>query len=156
MFGGGQERGLRPGTLPVPLIVGLGAAAELAVCEGKARDARCREIRRSLLEGLAPLAPIVNGSLDRSVPYIVNLSMPGLDAETVIDAWRDLVAVSNGAACSSQSYTCSHVLAAMRLPAWRTQGAVRFSWCATTVEPDWRALVSALEPYRHVERAAGG
>jgi cysteine desulfurase len=155
MFGGGQERQLRPGTLPVPLVVGLGAAAELAVCESATRDARCRELRTSLLDGLAPLAPVVNGSLEKSVPYIVNLSIPGLDAETVIDAWRDLIAVSNGAACSSQSYTCSHVLAAMRLPAWRTDGALRLSWCAATPEPDWRALVSAVEPYRHAERAAG-
>jgi cysteine desulfurase len=153
MFGGGQERTLRPGTLPVPLIVGLGAAADLALCEARARDARCRDLRRLLLDGLAPLGPVVNGSLEKSVPYIVNLSMPGLDADTVLDAWRDLVAVSDGAACSTTRETCSHVLAAMRLPAWRADGAVRLSWCAATPAPDWGALVSAIEPYRHEEGA---
>ena len=152
MFGGGQERQLRPGTLPVPLIAGLGLAAELATTEAEARDARCRAFRQSLLAGLAPLEPVTNGDPSRSVPYIVNVSFPGMDAETAIDAWKDLVAISNGAACTSQSYTCSHVLSAMQLPEWRKDGALRFSWCAATTEPDWSALVAAVEPYRGVER----
>jgi cysteine desulfurase len=153
MFGGGQERQLRPGTIPVPLVAGLGLAAELALAEAGARDARCRAFRESLLAGLAPLEPIVNGDPRHSVPYIVNLSFPGLDAETAIDAWSDLVAISNGAACTSQSYTCSHVLSAMRLPEWRRDGALRFSWSADSLEPDWSALVAAVVPYRSVERA---
>ena len=152
MFGGGQERQLRPGTLPVPLIAGLGLASELAVAEAEMRDARCRAFRESLLAGLAPLDPVINGDLGRAVPYILNLSFPGMDAETAIDAWRDLVAISNGAACTSHSYTCSHVLSAMRLPAWRRDGALRFSWCAASTAPDWSALVAAVEPYRGVER----
>ena len=64
-----------------------------------------------------------------------------------IDAWADLVAISNGAACTSQSYTCSHVLSAMALPKWQIDGALRFSWCASTPEPDWPAMVSAVSPY---------
>jgi cysteine desulfurase len=154
MFGGGQERQLRPGTLPVPLVVGLGLAAEWAVAEAASRDAACRAFRRSLLEGLAPLEPVINGNGDpeQSVPYIVNLSFPGLEAETAIDLWHDLVAISNGAACTSQSYTCSHVLSAMQLPEWRQAGALRFSWCATSPEPDWRALVAAVERFRRAER----
>ena len=147
-FGGGQERGLRPGTVPVPLVVGLGAAAELAAAEAAVRDQLCRAFRKSLLDGLAPLDPAVNGDQAVAVPYILNLSFPSLDAEVVIDAWKDLVAISNGAACSSQSYTCSHVLGAMKLPKWRQDGALRFSWSAVTPQPDWGALVSAVEPYR--------
>ena len=154
MFGGGQERGLRPGTLPVPLIVGFGMAAELATSEREARTARCRAFRASLLSGLAPLGGIVNGDVIRSVPYIVNLSFPGVEAEVVIDAWKDLVAVSNGAACTSQAYTCSHVLSAMRVPAWRLDGAIRFSWYAETPEPDWDALVTALAPHRATNTAS--
>jgi cysteine desulfurase len=154
MFGGGQERGLRPGTMPVPLVAGFGLAAELAVAEGAARWARCTAFRASLLAGLAPLEPVLNGDPARSVPYIVNLSLPGLEAEVAIDAWKDLVGISNGAACTSQRYTCSHVLSAMRLPARRIDGALRFSWCATSPEPDWRALVAAAEPYRDRTKAA--
>jgi len=151
-FGGGQERGLRPGTLPVPLIAGLGLAAELAEQEAGPRAARCRAFRRSLLAGLAPLDPAINGDPDRSVPYILNVSFPGVDAETAIDSWKDLVAISDGAACTSQSYTCSHVLSAMRLPARRKDGALRFSWCAASTEPDWSALVAAIEADRDDER----
>src|SRR5690606_13779490 len=120
-----------PGTLPVPLIAGFGAAAELLVQEREARTARCAAFRESLMRGLAPLEPVVNGDPARSVPDIVNVSLPGLPAEVVIDAWAPFIAVSDGAACTSLRETCSHVLAAMRLPAWRTEGAVRLSWCAT-------------------------
>lgn len=154
MFGGGQERGLRPGTMPVPLVVGLGAAAQWAVDELDVRAARCRAFRDALLRGLAPLDPVVNGDLAHSVPYILNLSFPGMDAEAVIDAWSDYVAISHGAACSTQSYTCSHVLSAMRLPAWRQDGAVRFSWDALTPEPDWDMLVAAAERCRDSQRIA--
>jgi cysteine desulfurase len=153
VFGGGQERGIRSGTLPVPLIAGFGLAAEIASSEAETNTARCREFQRSLLTGLAPLDPVVNGDPDRSVPHILNLAFPGLDAETAIDAWKDLVSISNGAACTSHSYVCSHVLAAMRLPKWRQDGAVRFSWSAATPQPDWRALVAAVEPYRAACRA---
>ena len=103
-------------------------------------------------EGLAPLEPSINGDPSRSVPYILNVAFPGLDAETVIEAWSGLVAISNGAACSSQRYTCSHVLEAMSVPAWQRDGALRFSWCAASVAPDWRDLVSALEPYRDMRK----
>lgn len=148
MFGGGQERGLRPGTMPVALTVGFGMAAEFAVTEADARAARCGAFRNALLRGLAPLEPIVNGDLRKSVPYIINLAIPGLDAEVAIDAWQDLVAIAHGAACTSQSYACSHVLSAMQLPEWRKDGALRFSWNAATVEPDWAALVDAVQPLR--------
>jgi cysteine desulfurase len=154
MFGGGQERRLRPGTMPVPLVAGFGVAAELALAEHDARAQRCRAFRQSLLAGLAPLDPVINGDAQRSVPHIVNLSIPGLTAEVAIDAWRDLVAISNGAACTSHSYTCSHVLGAMRLPAWRQEGALRLSWCATTIAPDWRVLVDAALPYRDASKVA--
>jgi cysteine desulfurase len=154
LFGGGQERGLRPGTIAVPLVVGFGLAAEIAVTEADTRTARCLAFRESLLKGLGPLEPVVNGDLARVVPYMVNLSMPGLDAEAAIDAWRDLVGISNGAACTSQSYTCSHVLSAMQLPEWRRDRALRFSWSATTPTPDWSTLVTAAEGYRDHSRVA--
>lgn len=153
LFGGGQERGLRPGTMPVALAVGFGVASELAMVEADARRARCLAFREQLLDGLAPLEPIVNGDLAQLAPYIINLSCPGLVSEVVMDAWRDLAAISNGAACSSQAYTCSHVLGAMGLPRWRSDGALRFSWTADTPQPDWDAMVSAVEPYRDVKRA---
>ena len=147
MFGGEQERGLRPGTMPVPLIAGFGLAAELAMAEHDERVTRCRAFREAILSGLAPLDPVINGDPGRTVPYILNLSVPELEAEIAMDAWADLVAISNGAACTSQSYACSHVLGAMDLPPWRMDGALRFSWSASTPQPDWAAMVSAVAPY---------
>lgn len=156
MFGGGQERRLRPGTLPVPLIAGFGLAAELAAAEAGERRERCLAFRGRLLAALEPLGPVVNGDLARTVPCIANVSFPGIDADTVIDAWSPLVEISNGAACTSQSYTCSHVLSAMRLPAARRDGAVRFSWDAATPDPDWQAMIAALQPYRAAAAAGAG
>lgn len=148
MYGGGQERGLRPGTLPVPLIAGLGRAAALALDEWEERARRCRELRRHLLDGLAPLQPVINGDPNRSMPHVVNLSIPGVDAETAIEAWSDLVAISHGAACTIQTFTCSHVLMAMGLPEWRQEGALRLSWCHFTPLPDLPAMVAAIEQVR--------
>jgi len=148
MHGGGQERGLRPGTLPVALIAGLGEAAALAAAEATSRAARCRTIRRLLLEGLAPLRPAVNGDPSRTLPHILNVSFPGHDAEDVIEAWRDLAAISDGAACTTQSRSCSHVLTAMGLDARRRDGAVRLSFCHLTPLPDTTRMVAALSAGR--------
>jgi cysteine desulfurase len=144
MFGGGQERGLRPGTLPVHLIAGFGKAAELALSESADRDRCCRTFRRRLLEGLDPLQPIIHGDAEHSLPNLVNLSIPGIDSETAIEAWSDLVAISDGAACTSATYTCSHVLAAMGLPEDQTEGALRLSWCHFSTMPDVAAMVDAI------------
>jgi cysteine desulfurase len=151
MYGGGQERGLRPGTLPVALIAGLGRAAELALLEYDDRAAKCRGIRAHLLDGLATLAPMFNGDPQLTMPHIVNATFEGLDAETVIAAWRDLVAVSNGAACTSALQTCSHVLSAMRLSPERAAGAVRLSWQHDTPLPPVQQMAAAL----HAARGAG-
>jgi cysteine desulfurase len=147
-FGGGQERGLRPGTLPVALIAGLGLAAQLAAAECGSRRARTRGFRARLLAGLAPLRPIMNGDASRSVPHIVNLSIQGVDADAAIEAWEDLAAVAHGAACTSQQYTCSHVLTAMGIPDDRADGALRLSWCHLTELPDLDAMVAAIAAIR--------
>jgi cysteine desulfurase len=156
MYGGGQERGWRPGTLPVPLIAGLGKAAELAIRNHEDRTRRCAEFRAVLLDGLAPLNPVVNGDPARAVPHIINIAIPDVDAETAIEAWGDLVAVSHGAACTSQSYTCSHVLGAMNVPIWRQDGALRLSWCHLTDLPDLPAMVAAIERVRVATIDRGG
>ena len=145
MFGGGQERGLRPGTLPVPMIAGLGKAAEIALVESKPRAKKCEAFRRQLLRGLEPLQPVFNGDQSRTLPSIVNLSIPGLDAESVLEAWADLVAISTGSACTSQSQTCSHVLSAMKVPAAQIEGALRLSWSHMTEMPDTAQMARAVQ-----------
>jgi cysteine desulfurase len=144
-FGGGQERGLRPGTLPVPLIVGFGAAAELARREHAARAERCREFRQAVEGALLPLGAVVHGDPARTLPQVINLTLPGLDSEAVMVAWKETIAVSNGSACTSASYTPSHVLKAMELSDAEIAGALRLSWCHLTPEVDWTAVREAVE-----------
>jgi cysteine desulfurase len=153
MFGGGQERGLRPGTLPVALIAGFGLAAEINARERDDNYRKCHDFRQALLRGLAPLQPTVNGDLARSVPYIISLAFPGLDANDVMLAWLHDVEISDGAACTTQSQTCSHVLSAMQVDEARRDGTVRLSWTAATEEPNWTALVEELETMRDGLRA---
>jgi cysteine desulfurase len=145
LFGGGQEGGLRPGTLPAHLIAGFGLAAELAFREADERFQRASEFRARVLEQLMPTNFVLNGDAVRTSPYILNLSFPGLDNEQVIDAWRDFVAVSNGAACASQRNYCSHVLNAMGINGQRAVGAVRLSWYQASQTPNLTALVGALK-----------
>jgi cysteine desulfurase len=145
LFGGGQERGLRPGTLPVALIAAFGMAAEVWAREARERWRQGIDFRRRLLDGLAPLQPLVHGDPARSLPFILNLGFPGRDSESIMEAWSDLVSVSSGAACSSQNYTCSHVLAAMGISGDSAAGAIRFSWCPATGMPDTAAMVDALQ-----------
>jgi cysteine desulfurase len=142
MFGGGQESGLRPGTLPTHLIAGFGLAAELAVREGKERLERAAGLRKCALQILDGYE--VNGDLERSSPYILNLSFPGLDSEEVIDAWSDLAAVSNGSACASHRTRCSYVLQAMGVEENKAAGAVRLSWYQGCEQPDFAEMARAI------------
>ena len=85
------------------------------------------------------------GDLTKTVPNTLNLAIPGLDSEAVILALKDLVAISNGSACTSQNYTVSHVLTAMGLSEDHVKGALRLSWCHLTPEVDWNAVASAIK-----------
>lgn len=144
MYGGGQERGLRPGTLPVPLIAGLGQAAASALRDHHMRASRCADIKRQLIDALAPLDITLNGEPARVVPHAINFSVPGIDAEAAVIALKDVAAVSNGSACTSHNYEASHVLTAMDLPADQIAGALRFSWCHLTPATDWSHVADRL------------
>ena len=142
--GGGQERGLRPGTLPVPLIVGLGMASELALKDRDKRLEQCRRYRSAVLDALSPLKPSLNGDVVRTLPHVLNISFAGLDSETVMLALKSVIAISNGSACTSQSYAPSHVLMAMGLSDERVRGALRISWCHMTPQVDWAGVANTL------------
>ncbi len=114
--GGGQERGLRSGTLPAPLVVGLGEAARLAQAEMVDEAARVARLRDRLLSRLEAEIPgiRVNGSLGSRVSGNLNLTFPGINAGDLMAAVPDLC-VSTGSACSSAAFAPSHVLRAMGL-----------------------------------------
>ncbi|MFD6881471.1 aminotransferase class V-fold PLP-dependent enzyme [Rhodococcus sp. NPDC060084] len=148
MVGGGQERGLRPGTLPVPLIAGLGTAVSSAMKNQAARAARVAELRSGLVEALTPLNVRINGSAENTLTSTLNFSVPGVDGEAAILALKDVVAVSNGSACTSQSYEPSHVLKAMELDDDTIHGAIRVSWSHLTEDPQWNVLADRLSELR--------
>jgi cysteine desulfurase len=148
MLGGGQERGLRPGTVPVQLVAGFGAATATAAAEREERERLNRAFRERALAALASLDPHINGDPDRALPHVLNVSFPGIDAEAAILASKDLVALSSGSACNSGSFERSHVLQAMGLDGDRLDGALRFSWCHLTPDPDWEELVQRLTELR--------
>ena len=109
-YGGGQERGLRPGTLPVPLIVGLGLAAELAQKNSWKWKERCSAIRAKAMAALSPLGICLHTDPEQTLPHVLNFSVDGVDSEALMVALKDLAAISNGSACTSQSYAPSHSL----------------------------------------------
>jgi cysteine desulfurase len=148
MLGGGQERGIRPGTVSVPLAVALGEAARLAEVEAEGRQVQVMKIAKDLEEFIDGAGGVVNGDRKCAIPQIVNASFHGLDSEAFIVATKEHIAISNGAACSSHSYERSHVLEAMGLVGWRINGAVRFSFSHTSCSPDWRRIAAIVESVR--------
>lgn len=148
MYGGGQERGLRPGTLPVPLVAGFGAAAELAMKHQAARKTACQKIKSEALKHLTAIGGVPNVPVERSIASTLSISFRGLDSEAIMLALKPLVAVSNGSACTSQSYTASHVLTAMGLSDDRVRGAIRLSWSHLTPKVPWAKIAEAIERLR--------
>jgi len=146
--GGGQERGLRPGTLPVALIAALGIAAEVAVRDNSRRQEHCRNIREKVLSAVSPLNPRVAGNQSLIMDHVLNISFCGLDSEALIVALKDLIAISNGSACTSSSYTPSHVLKAMGMSDDDANSYVRLSWCHLTPECNWTAIADRIKNMR--------
>jgi cysteine desulfurase len=132
----------------VPLIVGLGLAAELAVKDNQNRTERCLAIRKQALAALSPLGPRFHSDLERTLPHVLNFSVEGLDSEAIMVALKDLAAISNGSACTSHSYEPSHVLKAMGLPDEAIDGAVRVSWSHLTAEVNWEAIAAKISSLR--------
>ena len=140
--GGGQERGLRSGTLPAPLVVGMGAACAIAGRELAAEGARLLGLRERFLAAVRARVPavVVNGDLDRRVPGNLNLGFDGIDGEELLIALDD-VAVSTGSACTSASVEPSYVLRALGLADALAGGSVRIGLgrFTTATEVDYAA-----------------
>ena len=131
-FGGGQQAKLRPGTLPVHLIVGLGTAAKIAKKNLKKRQ----EQNKKIYDQIIKLMKSLNGNLNGDEKYLlgncINFSIPTVDAEAFMLTTKDLISISNGSACTSSSYEPSHVIKAMNDNENIVKGAVRISWCHLT------------------------
>jgi cysteine desulfurase len=150
--GGGQERGLRSGTLPVPLCVGLGRAAALAGAEMAEEAARLRRLRDRLWMSLARRVPglRLNGNMERRLPGSLNLAFPGLPAQKLIEACPSL-AVSTGSACTSAVVEPSYVLRALGLSDALANASIRVGLgrFTTEAEVDFAADALAAAAARH-------
>lgn len=132
--GGGQERGLRGGTLNVPGIVGFGKACELARERLAEDQARIGELARRLYEGIAAGYPGVtlNAAPDVRVPGIASLALPGVSASALLKAVGGRLALSAGSACAAGSSEASHVLLGLGLDEARARSTIRVCVGRTT------------------------
>ncbi len=151
--GGGHERGLRSGTVPVPLVVGLGVAAELAIRERPSEVPRIFKLRERLHQGISSRVEAIrlNGHPTLRLPGNLNLSFAYVDGEALMMAMRD-VAVSSGAACTSANPEPSHVLLAMGLDEETARASLRFGLgrFTTAEEVDFaiESVAAAIERLR--------
>ncbi len=154
LHGGGHERGMRSGTLNVPGVVGLGRACEIAAAEMASEAARLRALRQQLEQGLlgALDAVRVNGHAEERLPGNLNVSIAGIEGETLMAALPD-VAVSSGSACSSAALEPSHVLRAIGLDDEAAHASIRFGLGRfTSVEDIEYALARVVDEVRRLRK----
>jgi NifU-like protein involved in Fe-S cluster formation len=149
-FGGGQERGLRPGTLATHQIVGLGAACELARELQPSEAVRLATLRDRLWGGIAGLDGVhLNGEGARRLPGILNVSFEGVEGESLVVGLGEL-AISTGSACNSASAEPSYVLRALGRDTQLAQSSLRFSLGRFTTQEDVDTAIAAVN--REVRR----
>ncbi|GMI68747.1 NITROGEN FIXATION S HOMOLOG 1, nitrogen fixation S (NIFS)-like 1 [Hibiscus trionum] len=137
MNGGGQERGIRSGTVPTPLVVGMGAACELAAKEMEYDEKRIKGLQERLLNGIRAKIDgvVVNGSMDRRYVGNLNLSFAYVEGESLLMGLKE-VAVSSGSACTSASLEPSYVLRALGVDEDMAHTSIRFGIGRFTTEEE--------------------
>lgn len=142
-LGGGQEKGIRPGTENIPYIAGLGKAAELFYGKESEHHAHVKTLRDAFVKELLEFDNVILNSPEEATPYVVNFSMIGIRSENLLHFLEAKeIFVSSGSACSKGA--ASHTLVAMGLPNERIDGAVRVSFCAESTIDDVQALLQGL------------
>jgi cysteine desulfurase len=144
-YGGGQERGLRAGTLATHQAIGMGLAFALAQAEQPLESERIAALRERLWLGLARLGGVLrNGEIKRSVPQILNVSFEGVEGESLLAAVRPALAVSTGSACTSALQEPSYVLRALGRSDRLSESSLRFGLGRFTSEHDIDMAVAAV------------
>jgi len=130
LMGGGQEWGMRAGTLPVALIAGLGKACELALRHHQEWNAHYAKVKEQILVKLkaSGLNYTINGDQNYCISNTLNVSFIGVNSEALMIAMKEYCSLANGSACTSKDYSHSYVLKAMGLSEDITQSAIRLSW----------------------------
>jgi cysteine desulfurase len=144
-FGGGQERGLRAGTVATHQVVGMGLAFELAGAALPAEADRIAQLQERLWRGLASLGGTFrNGDVRHAVPHVLNVSFDGVEGESLVAAVRGSLAVSTGSACTSALQEPSYVLRALGRDPVLSESSLRFGLGRFTTERDIDTAVAAV------------
>jgi cysteine desulfurase len=143
IHGGGQERGLRAGTLATHQIAGMGEAFAIAQREGDAEAGRIRRLREKLWDGIQDLGVHLNGGSEAAVPGILNVSFEGISGEDLLLGLNG-IALSSGSACNSANQQPSHALRAMGCSDDRADSAIRFSLGRFTTDQEIEETVAAV------------
>lgn len=146
IYGGQQEHGIRPGTIPVALVAGLGKACELAEQEYEINMNRYKENKEIVLKLIqnSGLKYEINGNQNFCMPNTLNISFQGIESEALMLLSKQYCGISNGSACTSHDYSSSYVLTAMGLDEERISSAIRISWGAKTDIDELTKWISKL------------
>lgn len=130
MFGGPQEHGIRPGTIPVALIAGFGKACDIAIEEVNENYQKCNIIKSKIYKMLeeSKLEYVINGNQDYTISNTINISLLGVSSEALMLSSKKYCGISNGSACNSTEYKPSFVLKEMNIPIERIESSIRVSW----------------------------
>lgn len=146
MYGGQQEHGIRPGTIPVALVAGCGKACEIAEIEYKENSHKLRKLK-SILEELLNDSGVdyhYNGDQNYCVDSSANICFKGVMSEALMLSSKQYCSISNGSACTSKSYSPSYVLEAMGIPIEDIESSVRISWGPETDEIEFRENIGKM------------
>lgn len=150
-YGGQQEHGVRPGTIPVALAAGCGKACEIAEQDHKINAKKNKVLKETLIRILqeSGLDFKFNGNQDYCVTNTVNICIPGVMSEALMISSKQFCSVSNGSACTSKSYAPSYVLTAMGIPTEDIESSLRISWGPDTsvedLEKNFRGLIETAK-----------
>ena len=146
MYGGQQEGGIRPGTIPVALVAGCGKACEIAEKEYRENSQKCKSLK-VILEELLKKSNVnyhYNGAQQYCIDSSVNICFKGVMSEALMLSSKQYCSVSNGSACTSKSYSPSYVLKAMGIPTEDIENSIRISWGPETNEIEFRDNINKM------------
>ncbi|MDR1425434.1 MAG: IscS subfamily cysteine desulfurase [Rickettsiales bacterium] len=145
IHGGGQEKGLRPGTLPVPLIVGFGRAAAIAASEMKSDGIRTEQLADKIIDSLLEIEDVyLNGSRSQRWLGCLNFSFAGIEGESLIMALKN-IAVSSGSACTSDTLEPSYVIQALGTDPELAHSSLRIGLGRFTTEEEIDYLIGKIK-----------
>jgi cysteine desulfurase len=146
-FGGGQENGFRPGTLPVALIAGFGKAAEIAILNHDRWQEHYKKLKETAVKLLkaSKLNYVINGDQKYCMDTTLSIAFPSVNSEALMIALRPICSLSNGSACTSKDYKLSYVLKAMGLSDEIASSTIRISWGKDTVDVGMDKIIQIVK-----------